>query len=300
MMYATGSKAFRAGAYSYTIPSWTATNNATSENLTAGLAESPPFVAPESVENSELGMRSEWFDRRLRINLTYYDMDYANRQAAVPMNVPITQAAAGFIIVTTNTGDVALDGIELDGQIAATDNLTFDFSAGTVNYTLANVCANNGDFLFPGPADDSYAVGATWAKPLSAGSDLTFSLNYGWTGKQQTHPGGVADPVGNGCAPITTAFYDSRYELPDYGLWNGRVRYTSQDGNWSLTFFGNNLTDEVYANYASRFGGGFWDAGGLPVGLSAPQRSALSLTRGRPREYGVTFQYNFGGGAAAR
>jgi iron complex outermembrane receptor protein len=299
MLYATASKAFRAGAYSYTIPSWTATNNATSQNLTAGLVQSPPFVAPESVENHEIGMRSEWFDGKLRINLTYFDMDYTNRQAATPVTVPITQAAAGFIIVTTNTGDVALDGFELEGQVAATENFTVDFSAGTLDYTLANVCANNGDFLFPGPADSSYSLGASYFKALRAGSELTFSLNYGWTDKQQTHPGGIIDPVSKGCAAGTGAnFLDSRYELEDYGLLNGRVRYTSDDGQWALTLFGNNLTDEVYANYASRFGGGFWDSGNAAQPFAAPPRSALSLTRGRPREFGVTFQYNFGGDSA--
>ena len=89
MVYATASKAFRAGAYSYTIPSWTAANNATSDNLTAGLVNNPPFVAPESVENHEIGMRTEWLDGRLRVNLTYFDMDYTNRQAATPVTVPI-------------------------------------------------------------------------------------------------------------------------------------------------------------------------------------------------------------------
>jgi iron complex outermembrane receptor protein len=306
MIYATSSKAVRSGAYSYTIPSWTAANNATSANLTAGLIPNPPFVSPESVENTELGFRTEWASGRLRLNLTYFDMTYTDRQAAVPMTVPISQNPVGFIIITTNSGDVALDGLELEGQFAATDNLTFDFSAGSLNSKLANVCANNGDFLFPGPVEESYAVGARWLKSLRAGNDLTFSLNYGWTGEQQTHPGGVSDPVSNGCGASTTWFYDSRYELPDYGLWNGRVRYTSADAKWALTFFANNLTDEVYANYASRFGGGFWDFTALAtpplnpttLAIATPQRSALGLTRGRPREYGVTFQYNFGGGSA--
>ena len=94
-------------------------------------------------------------------------------------------------------------------------------------------------------------------------------------------------------------FFDSRYEMPDYTLVNARVRYTAASGDWELAVFGNNLTNEVYGNYASRFGGGFWDAAGPPVGLATPQRSALGLTMGRPREYGVTFQYNFGGGGGS-
>ena len=73
------------------------------------------------------------------------------------------------------------------------------------------------------------------------------------------------------------------------------VRYTSSEGKWTGTLFANNITDEVYANNAQSFGRGFWTAGGPPcaVGLSAPPRSALADYRGRPREYGVTFQYNF-------
>jgi iron complex outermembrane receptor protein len=315
MVYGTSSKAFRSGAYSYTIPSWAAGPgpggvgpNNTSAQLTAQLAATPPFVPPESVQNDEIGFRTEWIDRRLRLNLTFFDMNYSDRQAAVAQTVPITQSPTGFIIVTQNSGDVALDGIELEGQFAVTDNFLLDFSAGNVDSKLDNVCANNGDFLFPGPVEDSYSLGGTWQKGLSR-SNLTVSLNYGWTGKQQTHPGGVLDPVGNGCPASTSWFYDSRYELPDYGLWNARVRYEPSNGNWALSLFANNLTDEVYANYASRFGGGFWEATPLAIpplnpttlAIATPQRSALGLTRGRPREVGVTFQYNFGGdGAGSR
>jgi iron complex outermembrane receptor protein len=309
MVYGTSSKAFRAGAYNYTIPSWApapgpggAGPNNTSDLLTAGLAAVPPFVPPESVQNDEIGFRTEWLDRRLRLNFTFFDMNYSDRQAAVAQTVPITQNPVGFIIVIQNSGDVALDGIELEGQFAASENFILDFSAGSLDSKLDNVCANNGDFLFPGPVEESYSVGGRWFKDMSSGAALTVSLNYGWTGKQQTHPGGVLDPVANGCAASTTWFYDSRYELPDYGLWNARVRYEPSNANWSLSVFANNLTDEVYANYASRFGGGFWDFTALAIpplnpttlAIATPQRSALGLTRGRPREVGVTFQYNFG------
>ena len=95
---------------------------------------------------------------------------------------------------------------------------------------------------------------------------------------------------------LASGLLDSRYELPSYDLLNARIRYTSASGDWDLTVFGNNLTDEVYGNFATRFGGAFWDT---PTGVgpvAGPQRSALGITRGRPREYGVTFQYNFGGG----
>jgi iron complex outermembrane receptor protein len=260
----------------------------------AGLTN--PFVDPESVENAEVGMRTEWLDGRLRVNLTYFDMTYSDRQAPVQVLDPTTPV--GFRIVIQNTGDVALDGFELEGEIAATDNFTIDFSAGVVDSKVADVCANNGDFLFPGPVEDSYSLGGRWLKPLQSGNNLTFSLAYAWTGEQQTHPGGTAFSP---CFTVTGApnaapsfFFDSRYELPDYALLNGRVRYSGGGGKWDLTLFGNNLTDEVYSSYASRAGGGFWDGVNM-AGVGAPLRSMRGATRGRPREYGVTFQYNFGG-----
>ena len=38
------------------------------------------FTPPERVRNDEIGARTEWLDGRLRVNLTYFDMAYTNRQ----------------------------------------------------------------------------------------------------------------------------------------------------------------------------------------------------------------------------
>ncbi|HEX6995218.1 MAG TPA: TonB-dependent receptor [Gammaproteobacteria bacterium] len=294
MVYATASKAFRAGAYSYAIA-----DELTGEAQTAALATSPPFVPPESVENSEVGVRTELIDGRLRLNFTYYDMTYGDRQAPIQVSDP--NSPTGFRIALTNAGDVELDGIELDGQLAVTSAFAIDFAAGIVDSHLLDVCANNGDFLFPGPVEESYTIGARWAKALRNGADLGWSLSYAHVGEQQTHPGGTHDAVAKCGSPTPGWFLDSRYELPSYALVNARVRYGSADGRWAVTLFANNLTDETYGTYATRFGGGFWDfvnpmaAGGIGI----PERSALGLTMGRPREVGLTFQYSFGGGSRA-
>ena len=103
-------------------------------------------------------------------------------------------------------------------------------------------------------------------------------------------------------SPAAQWFFDSRYTNEAYDLWNGRIRYTTDDGRWTGTFYVNNLTDEVYSNNASRAGGGWWDFVNPATagGIGAPERSVVQQVRGRPREYGVTFQYNFGAAASAR
>jgi iron complex outermembrane receptor protein len=300
MVYVTSSKAYRAGAYNYSIVN-TSSGDAQSQAIAAGFVAA--FAPPESVENNEIGARTEWADGRLRVNLTYFDMAYTDRQG--PIQVVDPSVVTGFRIQLVNTGDVDLSGYELEGQIAATDNFTIDFSAGLVDSTVKDPCLNNGDFLFPGPVEDSYSLGGRWLMPLARGGDLTFGLSYAYTGPQNTHPGGTTkacfNPITGAANAVPGWFFDSRYELPDYSLLNARVRYTSMGGDWELTLFGNNLTDEVYGNYATRFGGGFWDSANPAAGggIAAPQRSALGNTMGRPREYGVTFQYNFGGGGGS-
>ena len=298
MIYATASEAFRSGAYSYNV-SAALSGAAQTQGIADGVLAA--FTPPERARNDELGFRTEWLDGRLRVNLTYFEMAYTNRQG--PIQIPEPTLPTGFRIQLVNTGDVDLDGFELEGQIAATDNVAIDFSAGFIDSDLKDPCANNGDFLFPAPVEDSYSLGGRFLVPLARGGMLTFGLSYAYKGAQHTHPGGTTLPcfTATGAPNVLAAgLLDSRYELPGYDLVNARVRYTSARGDWDLTLFGNNLTDEVYGNFATRFGGAFWDT---PTGLgpiAGPERSALGVTRGRPSEYGVTFQYNFGEGRNGR
>ena len=161
---------------------------------------------------------------------------------------------------------------------------------------MANVCINNGPFLFPPPMDDSYTLSGTYDFEANNGN-YVLTVSNAHTGPMQTHPGGftAAELAQYGCSAFSATFIDSRYEVPSYDLVNATLRYVPENGQWTATLYGNNLSDEVYANNAQSFGRGYWTQGGPAggAGLSAPARSAVADFRGRPREYGVTFQYNF-------
>jgi hypothetical protein len=169
---------------------------------------------------------------------------------------------------------------------------------------MANPCVNNGIFMFPPPIDQSSTFGARYLLPMERGSNFEFSLSYAHVGAQETHPGGLtAQQHAAFACPTTTPmwFIDSRYRMESYGLLNGLVRYTADNGRWSASLYGNNLTDEEYGNNGQSFGRGFWTAGGPTtlVGMNAVPRGAFADFSGRPREYGLTFKYNFGGGSSA-
>ncbi len=279
MAYATVSKAYKAGTYSYTIQSFTGFpptgNNATGENQSAVIEPIPP----EEVQNFEVGSRMMLFGNRVRFNPTLFYMKYTNRQAA--RQVPCAPGSGscptvGFTINIVDSGDVDIWGGELDMQIAVTDEFTIDASGAILDYEVKNPVANSGPNLFPDAPSPSFNIGATYDTDFGFGP-ATFNLNYAYVGEQETHP---------------TAVGDSAFRMDDYGIVNARIRFVPNDGAVSLTLFANNLLDETYATYAQRFGGGFWDAG-APVGLAEPARSALGEVMGRPREVGLTVQYDF-------
>jgi iron complex outermembrane recepter protein len=276
MVYATASKAYRAGTYSYTIL-----------QRVAGADQSGDFIKaipPEKVINYEAGARTTWFDNRLRLNPTFFYMEWTNRQGARQINCAAEGVAAcpiGFRIQVVNSGDVEIWGLELDGQFVVTSNLSLDFSLGITDYKILDEVANGGPNLLPSQASPSYNVGLTYSRPMGDRGDLGFNVSYSYVGDQETHP---------------TIEGDSAYRLPGYGIVNARLTWRSPARAYQVALFANNLLDNTYATFGGSAGGGFWDAGGPPNPANAaqfPPRRAIGVTRGRPMEFGITLQRNF-------
>ncbi len=289
MVYVTSSKAFRSGTFS--VPAALGTTTARPYNL----RPPPAGVPPETLYNSEIGVRSEWLNGRFRFNVTRYNMNYTDRQGASAVQDP--SAPTGFVIQLVNQGDVALAGTEIEATLAVTDRLSLEAATGRADYAMANVCINNGPFLFPPPMDHETSFSSRYQIPARHGSFM-WVFNYTKTGPMQTHPGGFTpeeDAIYKCNSAFSASFIDSRYEVPSYSIMNTTLRYTTASGKWSGTLFVNNLTDEVYANNAQAFGRGYWTQGGPGgvAGYSAAPRDAIADYRGRPREYGLMFQYNF-------
>jgi iron complex outermembrane receptor protein len=278
MIYATVSKAYRAGQFSYTI------NQAAS-----GEAQSGDFIKaipPEKVINYEAGVRNEFLDGALLLNLTGFYMDWTNRQGASQvqcstLGIPPADCPVGFVIQIVNSGDVELYGVELDGQWALTNAFSIFGAYAYTDYTLADPVANNGPYLFPEPPQHSGNIGMNYMHLMEGGATVDFNISYAYVGSQETHSSAVTDPIG-----------DSSYRQPDYGLVNARIEWAPND-RYSIALFANNLLDETYAAYSTRFAGGYWDLGGPRRGAGAPDRSSVNVVRGQPRQIGVTLEVNF-------
>lgn len=93
-------------------------------------ADSGP-IRPERSRDKEIGVRSQWFDRRLTFNLTFFNTHYRDLQAQTIETFP----DGTFINRLTNVGRLVTRGIEVESSVRPTDDVTL---TGNATYLRAN------------------------------------------------------------------------------------------------------------------------------------------------------------------
>jgi iron complex outermembrane receptor protein len=240
---------------------------------------------PDTTTNYEIGLRSQWLDRRLTLNGALYYIDWQDPQltsATVNGNQPITK----------NGGGAESTGLEfaLDAQV--TDQLNIGFSYAHTKAELTEVALNllrdtapapfgnpasfidgqPGDRLPGSPEDQATLyVGYDWM--LTSTWDLTF--NYGISA--------IGDVIS------TTGQRAGGERLGGYSLHNASAVF--RGGPWALTVYAQNLLDK-YAITGLRSRRAFIqtvaDENGDPVRVRSYAQQML-----RPREIGFSFTYSF-------
>ena len=167
-----------------------------------------PAVSPETATDYEIGMKGDFFDRVLRINLAAYQTQYKNKQESA---IIATTAGSASILVNAASakikgfeGEVTLNplpGLSLDGTftyldgqyknypcaiasnpvLLAQNNNTACFASGLANPTPSYYIDGSGERF----SDPKYrfSVGGRYkvdAGPGQFGADL----HYTWVGKQ--------------------------------------------------------------------------------------------------------------------
>ncbi|WP_137752260.1 TonB-dependent receptor [Sphingopyxis sp. L1A2A] len=188
-------------------------------------------IDEESSDAYEVGMKSQFWDRRIQFNAALFQATYDGFQANnfVLLN--------GQIITNlTNAGTVRTKGFEVDTIVAPVDGLTL---RGSVAYADAKVRRFNPNPLTNAPdARDgtrlplapkwSWNVGADYETPIGSALKFYAGTSYSYTGKQFSD-------LGEG-GP-----------LDSYGIWNASVGFSDAEDLYRLTFHARNIGDKSYA-----------------------------------------------------
>jgi len=259
MTYALYSRGFRGGGYS---------------PRPANALQVAAFD-PETVDNFEVGLKSEWFDRKLRLNIAgfyskYKDMVQFKQFAA---NDPANPSGANWFRAL-NTAQSHFTGVELELTASPIRGMHLDGSLGYIDYTLeddggAGFCqtfTNGKKCLAPRTPRWTAAVGADYQFDLGGSGTLTprFDVRY------QSRVFFLTPTLG--------ATYSDINSQGAYAVVNGKITWRSANEDWELSLYGRNLTDKAYFQGKLSLVGAF----GREQGSVA-----------RPREFGVTVKRNF-------
>lgn len=217
---------------------------------------------PESVANYEIGLKGDWFARRLGVNLAVFSMDYQDLQVSQFLGV----LNGGTVI--TNAGRAQINGVELEVTATPVSALQLNFALGYLDATFEEY--DDCTATTPTCAGNRLPDAPEWSG--SAGAEYTFD---GWSFADIT---GRVEAIYRD-AVFATPTNISRLATESYTLVNASLNFEPRGQNWSVSVWGRNLTDEDYL-----------------VGVADDDLLGTGRTfggYGAPRTYGARLQYRY-------
>ncbi|MGZ3312714.1 MAG: TonB-dependent receptor [Caulobacteraceae bacterium] len=203
-------------------------------NLNAAVTAGTPLVLqPEKVRNWEMGLKSQFWDRRITLNLSGFWTELTGLQS----NIVPSNGARSYL---ANVGNIRSRGIELDASIKPDRHLT------------VSVDGAFDDAIYTSYPNAPCPVGVTGTCNLT-GSPVFQAPRWIGNGSVDWR----FDPIGK-AKPYVLAQYsyrssafgtvdDSPYgRIPAYGVTNVRVGATFAEGKYDVSVWANNAFDVRY------------------------------------------------------
>lgn len=284
LVYAKTARGFRAGALQ-------------------SIAPGARPVLPERATDIEIGLKSELFDRRVRLNVAAYRTSYNNKQEKITTsdNTLCGPGVVNGCNLLQNAANARIWGVEAEMNARVTDGLTLYGTAtwqkGTY-LSYRNPLGQTGP-LFPGAPCNP--LGAPSPSPLPEqciAHDVPFALPT-WQGSVGGRYETAAGP-GRVAAQLDFAFRSRQHanflnvdpsfpqdvyaaqiaNLRATQLLNARLEYNFHDDGLMIALFATNLLDKQYRRVTPQ---------GPPLNIYFQSYS-------EPRMWGVQLRKTFGGG----
>lgn len=247
----------------------------------------PPSVDSSMLSSYEVGMKSQFADRRVQLDLAAFRIDWDDIQVAAQFN-----GIGGLV----NGGEASSEGLELAALFRATDQLLLGLNAA---YTKARVKNDFEASVIPQPGFDvvlntglagdrmPYSPKLAWSATAEYQFDLAGGIQgqvggvFRWVGdrvndtterQRVTAPG---DP-----STILQEVLTPPVELDSYSVLD--LYAGVGKGGWSLRTYVNNVTDKRA-----------WSSVGAAASALTGVLAHLNGVPIQPRTFGVEFDYRF-------
>jgi iron complex outermembrane receptor protein len=241
-----------------------------------------PAFSPEKARDIEIGLKSDFFDGRLRTNLAAYKTDYSNKQESIIIPVGLTPQT-----VVQNAASATIKGLEAEITARPVEGLTlrstvshlkgkYDSFPGALNLFGARVDGTGEKFANP---RWQYSLSARYEHEIGPG---VAGIQADWSHQSGAKPPPrLQDP--NLPALITERLVAGTNNFAvatnDLGLLNLRIDYRMPDQGLTFAVFANNALDKTVLYYTLN-----------QSALGGVQGAIV----GEPRMWGVQVRKTFG------
>ena len=281
--------------------------------ITNGRPADESFLQEESV-NYELGMKSQWFDRRLVLNVGVFKMEID----AIQLTTPITNSVGAVTSIATNQGDGEITGLEIESRYAVTDDFTVGFTYAMADTEFTNgiddfqwqITSGGGIFNPANPTDPARNLNGRGNASI-AGNPFPLAAKH-----TASLTGDYSRPVFGGDYRLyvnTDLSYTSKKNIQVHNTaYTGSAllagaRIGIETDSWRVGLYGRNLLNEDSLPGATRWLHSYLfgvpatagPAATLDPGLPSTAVASYSLPRGifgtlrRERQIGLELNYKF-------
>jgi iron complex outermembrane recepter protein len=251
MTYASYSTGFKSGGF----------------QQAANLNVATTYYDPETVGQSEIGLKSDLFGRRLRLNVSAYHLKYKDLQVN---NLRFFGTTPVQLI--SNAAGAKVVGADLELKALLNENFTLTLAetylptAKIVGFSSLGGFPSIEGFRMPRSPKHSFTASLDFSKELANELTLGFGASYAYRSDFVNELDAVLKPDGS----------YSTIPLPGYGLVG--LTASATYGAWDISFYMRNVTDKEYFTSATNGGAG---------------RNLFPLTWGEPRTWEVSLAYRF-------
>lgn len=242
--YASASRGFKSGGFS--------------DTEIERLAAMAP-LDPEFAWNYEIGAKTEWFDRRLRLNASLFYTNYTDLQITlirqIDPNLPPLNT-------TGNAGKVVIKGLELEVNAVPVEGWNIYGNYAYIDSNIKELISGTTDVSgnrLPRSPKHKFSIGTSYSTDVADKIRVTGRVEY-------TYSSSFFSSILN--SPVD--------EIPNLKNLDLGLSFSTLDDKWSLELWGKNVTDKLNINTISE----------VPVREGYAQFMP-------PRTYGATLRFRY-------